>query len=480
MDSVRARALADELVGNTVGPWIIQAYINSGRSAAVFKAASEGRIAAVKVFDRELVERFGEPVQLARIERELLLRGHEHPNLVEILDGGRCGITGYLYVAMNYLPDRNMADLLQSIPRDRIAPLIAQVAAAAHFLEDLGLAHRDIKPDNIAISADYEHATLLDLGVLKPTRGIGNITDEDQPMFIGTLRYSPPEYLVREEEENPEAWRAITFYQLGAVLHDLVMKQRLHEGSSEPFARLVEAVRQDPVTVAAADVPEDLVLLARNCLVKDPALRLRCVRWSDFAPKPNGTSTVEAAKDRIRRRLAAAEAGPRSPREHEVEERRREKQRTLRAILDGIRGAVLTECLSGDLPLPPVTVQESQREPDSDTAAFCVAIAASGPRGLYEPVYLFFGVTLERASEDIVLVRFAAHLGGDQPNSDPPPERMARVFEGVYGLDVVREKVKAVFYPVLDRAMERAEARRDTPAISAEEWLNVAEEARGQ
>jgi hypothetical protein len=67
----------------------------------------------------------------------------------------------------------------------------------------------------VAISHDFEHCTLLDLGVIRPV-GIAEITDERQRHFIGTLRYSPPELLIREEQDTPEGWRAITFYQLGA------------------------------------------------------------------------------------------------------------------------------------------------------------------------------------------------------------------------------------------------------------------------
>ena len=118
-----------------------------------------------------------------------------------------------------------------------ILPLIAQVASAAQFLEDNGLAHRDIKPENIGVSDDFSHATLLDLGVLRPV-GLSNITDEgEQKAFVATLRYSPPELLYREEEDNVEGWRVITFYQLGAVLHDMIMRYPIFREYGDPYAR---------------------------------------------------------------------------------------------------------------------------------------------------------------------------------------------------------------------------------------------------
>ncbi len=88
----------------------------------------------------------------------------------------------------------------------------------------MSFAHRDIKPENVGLSPDMKSAKVLDLGVIRPF-DLSNITDEgDQRYFVGTLQYSPPELLFREEEQSVEAWRAITFYQLGGILHDLLMR----------------------------------------------------------------------------------------------------------------------------------------------------------------------------------------------------------------------------------------------------------------
>src|SRR5215469_16934430 len=152
MDNVVAKRIEKELLGQEVGGWKIVSRINAGKSAVVFKASRENEVAAVKIFDPEIVERHGKAVQLARIERELVLRGKYHPNLIKILDGGECARTGYLFVAMEFVEAPNLASVLSSVPRDRIWPLVSQVASAARFLESLGLVHRDIKPENIVVS----------------------------------------------------------------------------------------------------------------------------------------------------------------------------------------------------------------------------------------------------------------------------------------------------------------------------------------
>ena|ERR1700730_14732051 len=176
MDSTIAKRIETELRGRDIGGWTIAARVNNGKSAVIFKATRENETAAIKIFDPEMVERYGKKVQLARIQRELILRGKYHPNLVRILDGGECSSTGYLFVAMEFVEAPNLASVFTRVPREHIWRLISQIAGAARFLEGLGLAHRDIKPENVAISDDYQRAVLLDLGVLRPF-GTTGLTD---------------------------------------------------------------------------------------------------------------------------------------------------------------------------------------------------------------------------------------------------------------------------------------------------------------
>lgn len=227
----------------TIGGWKISGSFGHGKSAVVLQACRGTEEGAVKVFHSELVERFGKTTQLERVIRECSLIGSAHPHLVRIIDGGECAATGHLYVVMERVPFRSLRNCLLDLPHGAVGRVLSQVASAARFLEDRGLVHRDIKPENIAITDDYQRAILLDLDVLRPI-GLSNLTDVNQQPFIGTLRYSSPEFLLREEADTVDGWRAVTFYQLGAVLHDLLMKREIFEAWSEPYARLVDAVQK--------------------------------------------------------------------------------------------------------------------------------------------------------------------------------------------------------------------------------------------
>ena len=75
MNQQVADRMSAELVGKSVGGWHIQKYINHGKSAAVLLAERADQTAALKIFDPEIVERYGRSVQLKRIDREKALIG---------------------------------------------------------------------------------------------------------------------------------------------------------------------------------------------------------------------------------------------------------------------------------------------------------------------------------------------------------------------------------------------------------------------
>src|SRR5436309_1992789 len=113
MDPVRAQSMVAELKGRQLKGWTIGEPTGPpGKSAIVLLATRGDQQAALKVFDRELVERYGSAVQLARIERELSLKGQRHPNLVQIFDGGYSDDLKVMFVLMEYWPYPNLANVL--------------------------------------------------------------------------------------------------------------------------------------------------------------------------------------------------------------------------------------------------------------------------------------------------------------------------------------------------------------------------------
>lgn len=463
MDKVVATRMERELSGRVVGGWTLAECIGYGKSALVFRASRGIDVAAIKVFDRELVERFGKDSQGERVLREKSLVGKHHPNLIQILDAGEDVPLDVFFVAMALFPGRNLAELLASIPYDRVHDLISQVASAAQFLEERNLVHRDIKPENIGVSDDYSTAVLLDLGVLRPV-GFSTITDQHgQKAFVGTLQYSPPELLHREELDSTEGWRAVTFYQLGGVLHDLLTRRPLFSNDLTPYAHLVEVVSHTMVTIQAPGAVPELRMLAQDCLVKDPSQRLELVTWDRFQKRPPIITDSHAMKERIaqRRRSAAATTSaapvmaPGVVERQAVEELRNDAERILRDA-----------CKQSDL--PPFRVQTD------DSAVARVSLIFSPSRG--HAVCATFAVYLDGVVIDavgsIVRIQVGAAVTNDPLSLVPaaPPEHMTQVFQGVRADDVLAKRLTEILIFTLDAAQELCAQSRVSATL---EWLTL-------
>ncbi|MBU9558861.1 protein kinase domain-containing protein [Burkholderia multivorans] len=306
MDSAEATVFANSLLaGGPVAGWELIERISHGKSAVVIRGRRGQANAAVKIFHPGLIEQYGRDAQVIRVSRERDLIEKSHPNIVRILDAGACEATGHLFVAMEVAAGQPLSKLLALIPRTNIYILIEQLARAARQLENWGLTHRDIKPDNIHVANDLSSLTLLDFGVLKPHGDDSATSLQASKAFIGTHQYSPPEMIHGREEDTLDGWKAITFYQIGAVLHDLIARAAIFSYATHRHADLVAAIDNDKVTVTADDVDPHLCNLATRCLVKLPKDRLELVRWEDFmfseraAHKPS----LESRRAELKRRL---------------------------------------------------------------------------------------------------------------------------------------------------------------------------------
>ena len=292
-----------KLSGATFREWELHEELGRGGSAIVYAAQKGTQHAAIKIFLLDALGKHGFSVELERLELQLQLKGKkQHLHLVEIFEGGVAEELGStLFLVMEKVDGQTLDKVLPEIPRASLGTLIKQLSDAAQFLEQQDLVHRDIKPENIVINDSFSSLTLLDFGVVK------NLLEDESGRlsgnrFVATPRYSPPEFVWRNEVESPEAWRAITFYQIGGTLHDLIMKKRLFDGQDEPPARLYDSIKLTSPAITANDCDDWLVVLAKSCLVKDWRERLRLVNWESFSQPEIESSGIAQKQAAIRLR----------------------------------------------------------------------------------------------------------------------------------------------------------------------------------
>ncbi len=166
-----------------------------------------------------------------RFEREAEVLGRlAHPNFVDVSDFGESS-KGVAYLVMELLQGRPLSEELRLF--GRMAPLralriVREVASGLAFAHELGIIHRDIKPDNIVILETEPvpgFAKILDLGIATTSDESG----EDNVL------YGTPGYMAPEQIEGGRIDARIDIYSVGMTLFELLTGKAPFNGSSIQF-----------------------------------------------------------------------------------------------------------------------------------------------------------------------------------------------------------------------------------------------------
>jgi serine/threonine-protein kinase len=310
MDKDLVISIAESLAKSKSG-WGEPSFLDAGASGGVFslKHPDQGTV-ALKIYDPKFFVGENALIEEHRVKLQCELAHLDHPHLIRTIEAAPIPEHGTWHLLMEYCPWPSLEKVIQDLPDHAVPALIRQLAEVTIFLRENGLVHRDIKPSNIAVSPDFTNLKLLDLGVLRkisPDEGNGTDLDEKR-RFVATTQYSPPEYVTREEPPGEEGFEALNVYQVGAVLHDMLMKRPLFGDEANTLNRFVlyKAVLQKGPTVFNSGVPARLNSLCRAALRKNALSRARGVKLEDFIAAADDAAT-------IRRRLAAGRRSRSAP-----------------------------------------------------------------------------------------------------------------------------------------------------------------------
>lgn len=201
-----------------------------------------------------------------------------HPNVVTVYDVLE-GADGTLYIAMEYVEGRSLADVLaESGPLDleRAVDLVSHIASALDYLHAMGVVHRDVKPANILITRNGR-VKLTDFGIAVSARGPrsepgpspGKGPDGEWAV-LGTPRYMAPEQILgREISPQTDVW------SLGIVLFEMLAGRCPFDGRG--VGDVVHQIMHDPVPELEGRKahPPRLRELLERALAKDARWRFR-------------------------------------------------------------------------------------------------------------------------------------------------------------------------------------------------------------
>jgi serine/threonine protein kinase len=223
--------------------------------------------------ERTLVENFqNEAVALDRVR---------HPNVISRLGHGTArdlAGTVFHYIVLEYMAG---GDLQGRIRRQKVdlkcaLEYIEHTCAGLGHAHERGIIHRDIKPQNLLLTADGSTVKIADFGVAR-------FSVADSPITrVGTNVYAPPEHSPLYAGQGNGAGKltpASDIYSLAKTCYTLITGEPPRAFANAQIASLPDSAKDE--SWAALLLP-----VLKKATDDDPAARQQAVDefWSDLAP----------------------------------------------------------------------------------------------------------------------------------------------------------------------------------------------------
>ena len=249
----------------------IQSILGEGGMGIVYKAHDRelDDIVAIKTLRSEALS--ADPTLLDRFKQETrLARRITHPNILRTHDLGESN--GLRYLSMEFVKGITLKGLVeqdQLIPTPvalRIAKQICAGLAAAH---EVGVIHRDIKPQNIIIEPTGG-LKVMDFGIARLT--------QDRGMTAAGTVIGTPDYMSPEQARGQNLDFRSDIYSTGVLLYELFTSVLPFEGDT-PLAVVLKHVQEKPPSPQAKNPKIDpkIAAIILKCMQKDPADRFQSV-----------------------------------------------------------------------------------------------------------------------------------------------------------------------------------------------------------
>jgi len=246
----------------------IMSRIGYGGMANVYKAQDRklNRLVAVKVMKPEFRE---DSSFVAKFQKEAQAAAKlSHPNVVNVYDVGED--RGLQYIVMELIEGITLKNYIAKkgkLSVKEATSIAIQVSLGLEAAHNVGIIHRDVKPQNIMISTDGK-VKLSDFGIAKAINS-NTITAN----VMGSVHYSSPEQ-VRGGYSDAKS----DIYSLGITMYEMVTGRVPFDGDTT-VAIAIKHLQEEivPPSIYTPDLPYSLEQIILKCTQKNPERRYQNV-----------------------------------------------------------------------------------------------------------------------------------------------------------------------------------------------------------
>jgi serine/threonine protein kinase/Tol biopolymer transport system component len=307
------------MIGKKIDKYEIAEKIGAGGMGEVYRARDLNldRDVAIKVLPAAVADN---RERLSRFEQEARAAGAlNHPNLVTIYELGTHD--GLPYIVMELMEGQTLKEMMGVPERDasvttkpsallpprKVVDYAIQIAHGLAAAHDKGVAHRDLKPDNVFVTAGGG-VKILDFGLAKLTSAADpddtqakTMTGNTEPgTVLGTAGYMSPEQVRGEVVDHRS-----DIFSLGVILYEMLTGRRAFRGDSS-VETMNAILTDDPPSMSGehSRISPGIERVVRRCLEKRSDERFQSTHDLAYALEAVQDSSTSVPA------VVAATAGP--------------------------------------------------------------------------------------------------------------------------------------------------------------------------
>ncbi len=265
--------LEKELGRGGIGVTFLAKDFFAGPDSPMFKQVVVKALLSSTATSRYLEQKFHQEYEaLSRIN---------HPYVVKVLDVGKLPNDKPFFV-MDYIVGSPLSELLKNgpLPLPLTGKILRQISLGLQAAHDVGVIHRDLKPDNVMLESigDGEvHAKLIDFGIARVEDS--DLDSTGTPMAVGTLLYMSPEQM-HGEKVGPTT----DIFSLGLIGYEMLTGRRPFIPQTDnkvaavfQLAQMQKAGVATPPKELRPEIPESLNAVVLKALAYRPDQRFASV-----------------------------------------------------------------------------------------------------------------------------------------------------------------------------------------------------------